>query len=130
MKRVVTFFANRHFVFYILCGGGGAATDFVAYSGLVWAGVYYLYANVASYMLGTGVSFALNRQFNFKKRDKTWHRLLKFYLVALVGFLVSSAVLFLLVDGMMLDKLSAKIITMGVALVVQFTLNKLFTFAK
>ena len=130
MRKFFNFFANRHFAAYVLCGGGGVASDFALYSGLVWGGIYYLHANFLSYMAGTGVSFFLNRQFNFKKRDKTLHRLARFYLVAGVGFFASSMILFLLVDRLMMDSMMAKIITLAVALVVQFTLNKLFTFAK
>jgi Predicted membrane protein len=118
----------RQFVLYAVCGGTGVLTDLLLYSLLVWAGVGYQWANAAGYAAGTLVSFALNRHFTFQTYDNTLHRLGLFLATAFTGYLVSSMLLWLLVSRLDVNVFAAKLLTLAVVLVLQFTLNRTITF--
>lgn len=116
------------FLLYCLCGGIGVATDYTIFHLAVTGGMWYQAANGLSYLAGTLVSFSLNRLFTFKLRDRVLQRLAMFLAVAGVGFLASALLLWALVDLAHLDARLAKLITLPVVVVVQFSLNRRFSF--
>lgn len=120
--------ALLQFVLYALCGGSGVALDFVLFSLLVHAGFWYQFANLAGYVGGTLLSFVLNRAFTFKVFDRPLLRLAVFCGVAFTGYLVSTAMLWWMIEGLLLHPILAKLLTLGVVLVLQFSLNRLITF--
>lgn len=129
LQKLLTLFLQRQFIIYVTIGGMGVLVDFLLYRSLLQQQMFYLTANIISYASGTLISFILNRQYNFKQKEKTLHRLITFYLVAGVGFIISSLLLVLLVDSMHLPPLVAKGATLVVVVVLQFGLNKKLTFA-
>ena len=120
----------RRLVLYAICGGGGVLLDLTSYTLLVTLGVWYQFANVIGYALGTMLSFILNRSITFGVLDAPVRRFMSFASVALVGYAASSVVLWALVEQVHLNALIAKVITLGVVLVTQFTLNTLVTFRR
>jgi len=116
------------FLLYCLCGGIGVATDYTVFHVAVTAGTWYQAANAMSYLAGTLVSFALNRVVTFKVRDRVLQRLGMFLAVAAVGFASSALLLWLLVDLAHLDPKLSKLITLPMVVVVQFSLNRRFSF--
>ena len=88
----------------------------------------YLWANVISTHCGIFCSFLLNRQFNFKVKNKTVIRFLSFYIVGLIGLGISSLLLYLLVDIASLNELVCKLLTIVLVAIIQFILNKFITF--
>ncbi len=118
----------RRFVLYAFCGGIAAAADFSVYAALFAFGLWYQGANIAGYATGTIVSFLLNRAITFQVKDAPLRRLLTFIGVACVGYLSSSSALWFLVERLHVDELIAKILSLVVVVVVQFTLNSLVTF--
>jgi len=119
----------RRLFLYGLCGGSGAALDFAVYAALIhFMGVWYQAANIAGYICGTLLSFVLNRAITFQVMDAPWRRLATFFAVAGVGYLSSSATLWLLVERAHMNELLAKIAALVVVVAVQFTLNSLITF--
>jgi putative flippase GtrA len=118
----------RQFVLYAVCGGSGVCLDLCVYTGLIWLHVNYQLANAAGYLAGTLLSFALNRHFTFQTYDKTMRRLGLFAATALVGYLVSSALLWGLVSVLGWNPLWAKLATLVVVLILQFSLNRAITF--
>lgn len=118
----------RRFALYVLCGGTGFALDFALYSLLIYWGVWYQCANVVGYAVGTMVSFALNRAITFRVMDAPMRRLATFFVVAFVGYVLSSLALFGMVDGLGIHPLIAKILSLVVVVATQFTLNTLITF--
>ena len=120
---------NQLFVKYAIIGASGVALDFLAFYILnVQLHVYYQYANIISVSLGITNNFFWNAFFNFRVTDKMLGRFVKFYLVGLLGLGLSSLLLYLLIDLASLMPLLAKAITMIVVVLVQFTLNKKFSF--
>lgn len=88
----------------------------------------YLYANVIGVHCGTFASFFLNRQFNFKVKDKTLLRFISFYIVGLIGLAISSGLLVVLVEKMKLNELVSKAFTIIAVALIQFILNKYISF--
>lgn len=119
----------RELILYGIIGGFCAGLDFVVYNllGLVMP---YLWANVISVHCGIFTSFFLNRQYNFKVKDKTSQRFKIFYLVGLTGLGVSELLIYILSVRMGMEYRLSKIITIFVAALLQFILNKYITFKK
>jgi putative flippase GtrA len=116
------------FLLYCICGGIGVSTDYVTFYLLVTAGAWYQSANIAGYIAGTLVSFALNRAFTFKMKDKVGRRLATFLLVGAIGYACSAILLWLLVKGAHLDPRLAKVVTLPLVVAVQYSLNRRFSF--
>lgn len=116
------------FVLYALCGGTGVVLDLGLFWLLTGAGVGYQAANLAGYATGTLASFLLNRHFTFQTYDDTWRRMSLFFGTAAVGYAVSALVLWLLVEKQGVDPLAAKVATLFLVLILQFSLNRAVTF--
>lgn len=119
----------RQLVTYMVIGLFSAGIDYLAYSILVDTfGIRYFIANIFSVHCGILSSFILNRQFNFKVKDNPIVRFISFYLVGLLGLVISSGLLILLVEAARLDKSIAKVISIIFVAMIQFVLNKTITF--
>lgn len=118
------------FFLYCLCGGLGVTTDYAVYYSALTFGLWYQGANVLGYLSGTLVSFFLNRKITFGVHDRIAQRLAIFLGVAAVGFSASALMLWLLVDVMTADAKIAKLLTLPVVVVVQFSLNRRITFSE
>lgn len=115
---------------YCLCGGIGVTTDYLIYYTALTFGLWYQAANVLGYLSGTLVSFFLNRKITFGVHDKLAHRLAVFLGVAAIGFAVSALMLWLMVDFMTVDAKIAKLLTLPVVVIIQFSLNRRITFSE
>jgi putative flippase GtrA len=78
--------------------------------------------------LGTLVSFFFNRKITFDAQDKVAQRLTIFLGIAVIGFSISALMLWLMVDVMMLNPKIAKLLTLPVVVIFQFSLNRRITF--
>ena len=122
---------NRQFLFYCLIGGCGTAITCLCYALLVqFAHVHYQWANAVGYAGGTLFSFVLNARFNFRTQDKPLLRLASFTLVAFLGWAAAAAILALLVGHYGLNALFAYPIVILIVLLLQYNLNRLFSFRK
>lgn len=119
---------NRQFILYCLCGGTGVCTDMLVYYFAIQAGMGVQGANALGYMAGTLISFILNRVITFGVRDQAGKRLALFFMVAGLGYLASSCLLWLMVSGIGLDKFLAKALTLPLVVALQFGLNRKITF--
>jgi putative flippase GtrA len=118
----------RAFALYALCGGSGVALDFCLFGLLSLLGVNYQIANACGYLGGTLLSFVLNRRFTFQVYDRAYERLFKFLSVASIGFLTSWTLIVLFVEKLAFPPLAAKGLVLIVVLLLQFTLNAVWTF--
>lgn len=120
----------RAFLLYVAFGGGAVLIDVGSYALLV--GTFQLHALVANTMstaLGVAFSFTTNSILNFKVTDRVAVRFASFVMVAAIGYLVSTVMIAVLVDGLDVHPYAAKGATLPVVLLLQFTLNKKVTFA-
>lgn len=119
----------RELIVYCAIGCTGATLDFVMYALLTnFAGLHYQLANFMSVSFGIVNNFFLNRQFNFKTKDRTLARLCSFYAVGMFGWALSAGLLWLFIEQMTLNTLVAKLGTIVFVTIVQFCLNKFITF--
>jgi putative flippase GtrA len=131
MKETIVKLYNRfrNLILYGLIGGFCAGLDFCVYTVLCHYDVMpYLWANVISIHVGIFTSFILNRQINFKVKNKTALRFMSFYTVGLVGLGISELMLYLMVTVGGWNELVCKLISIVVVALIQFILNKYVTF--
>jgi len=93
-------------------------------------GVNYVVTNVISSTFGVINNFILNSLFTFKVKDKLIRRFVSFYLIALVGMGISSGLLVLMIDGLKMDSMISKMISVLIVAVIQYFLNKKLTFSE
>lgn len=120
----------KTFVLYGIIGGASASLDFMIYSFILYFRPLsnVLLVNAFSVVCGILCSFILNRQFNFKVKDKTVKRFMLFFATGILGLIISSILIYLTVDCWNLNKLFSKIITIGIVSIIQFLINKSITF--
>ena len=93
-------------------------------------GVNYIVSNIISSSLAVIHNFLMNSFFTFKVKDKFLRRFVSFYLIALVGMALSSGFLVVMIDGLKMDSMLAKMVSVLVVAVIQYFLNKRLTFGK
>lgn len=109
----------------------GTTLDFGVYSLLLKSGLLeYQGANLIGYASGTMLSFILNARFNFRVTDRIGQRLVCFFGVALVGLTISAGLLHWLVADCGFNKYLSKLATLFVIMLVQYNLNRWFSFRK
>ena len=120
---------NRQFVTYCIIGLSGVAVDFALYYLFVRILEFeYQTANFFSASAGIANNYCWNRLYNFRVKDRPWARFMQFYIVGLIGLILSALMLYLLIDQASLDELSAKIITLVAVVFFQYNLNKRYSF--
>lgn len=92
-------------------------------------GVNYVVSNFISSTLAVIHNFILNSYFTFKVTNHKRKRFLYFYVVALVGMAISTGLLALMIDVLKLDSMIAKMIAIFIVAILQFFINKKFTFS-
>lgn len=120
----------REFILYGIIGGFSASIDFIVYTLilLAWPQVNVIVANAIGVVCGIATSFVLNRQYNFKVKDRTVRRFMIFFTVGIVGLIISSVMIYYTVDCLGWNKLLAKLMTIFIVSLIQFLLNKTITF--
>lgn len=122
---------KKQFLLYCVIGVSGVTLDFGVYWLLLHSGkLDYQAANATGYASGTLLSFILNARFNFRVTDKIGLRLASFLGVALLGWLASAGLLSVLIGGYDLNKYGAKFAALVLVVLLQYNLNRLFSFRK
>jgi putative flippase GtrA len=125
------FYRYKYFFLYGIIGVVSALLDFVVFNRMVaLTDCSYIVANIVSVHCGVVCSFTLNRQFNFKVKDQPIKRFVTFYIVAMIGLLISSLLLVQFIEKAGLDTKPAKALTILITAVFQFIMNKTITFRK
>jgi putative flippase GtrA len=113
---------------YLSLGGIGATVDSLAFLVLDLVGVSPVIANTISTLLGIGISYVLNSKYTFNQNQYTRLTASKFLAVGLFGLIFSNIALWLMITCFDLYPFTAKIITLPAVALIQFTLNKMWTF--
>ena len=120
---------SRNLILYGIIGCCSSGLDFLIYTLLVSVfGWYYIVSNSLSVIAGITTSFTLNRNYNFKVRDKTKQRFSIFLTVGLCGMMVSNLILWYCIDKMEMNKIVSKLLSIGIVVLFQFLINKYITF--
>ncbi|EJR00831.1 MULTISPECIES: GtrA family protein [Bacillus cereus group] len=88
----------------------------------------YLVANTISYLIGVANSYYWNKNWVFKPNNKGTSMFFKFLTVNLIVLAFNTLCLFVLVDKLTLNASTAQIFAIGVGMVINFVLNKIWTF--
>ncbi len=122
---------SQHIIFikYCIIGASGVALDYLVFY-LLYKGfkVHYQYANIFSVSCGILNNFLLNAFLNFKKKDKLFLRFIQFYTVGLIGMAMNALLLYVFVESFHVNVLAAKGINAFVIAIMQYVLNKTFSF--
>ena len=119
----------RNLILYGIIGSFTSALDFAVFTMLSkYIGIHYIVANCISVLVGISTSFALNRSFNFKVKDKTGKRFIIFLTVGICGLVLSNLILFVGINMLNCDELIIKLASIVLVVGFQFLLNKFVTF--
>ena len=119
----------HHLILYGIIGSFSSGLDFAIYTVLVQVlGVHYIMANCVSVVAGISTSFILNRNYNFKVKDKTGRRFGIFLCVGFTGLLLSNLILYTCINTFALNKIVSKLLSIVLVVFFQFLVNKYFTF--
>ena len=119
----------RNLILYGVIGCCSSTLDFLLYSLFVSVfGWHYILSNCISVLAGITTSFTLNRNYNFKVKDKTRQRFAVFLSIGLCGMMVSNILLYLCIDILHWNKIVSKLLSIILVVIFQFILNKYITF--
>lgn len=119
----------RHLILYGIIGSCSSGLDFLLYTLFVEVfGWHYILSNCISVLSGITTSFTLNRNYNFKIKDKTRQRFAIFLTIGLCGMMVSNLILYLCIDIFNWNKIVSKLLSIVLVVIFQFILNKYITF--
>ena len=119
----------RDLILYGIIGSCSSGLDFLLYTLFVTVfGWHYILSNCISVLGGIITSFTLNRNYNFKVKDKTKRRFSIFLTVGLCGMLLSSLILWVCISQLSMNKILSKLLSIVLVVVVQFLINKYVTF--
>ncbi len=119
----------RSLILYGIIGSFSSGLDFSIYTVLVrLLGIHYVAANCFSVLCGISTSFVLNRNYNFKVKDKTKQRFTIFLTVGLCGMLLSNMILWLCIEELHFKEIISKLLSIVLVVFFQFLLNKYLTF--
>ena len=85
-------------------------------------------ANIIGYIAGLTNSFIWNRKWTFQSNLKTKETVFKFILTFVIAYLLQLGVLFLLLNRLSIDAYWCHLIAIAVYTIVNFVLNKFYTF--
>ena len=118
----------KNLVKYIFIGSLGVSCDFLLYSLLISINLNYIFSNCLGYFFGTLISFSLNRLYNFKVFDNTLKRFTLFFGAAFAGLLLSSFILYFLIEINQINAIIAKLFVIPVIVLLQYSINSKVTF--
>jgi putative flippase GtrA len=119
---------HRNFILYGVIGCVTTAIDVGIFTLLAHWNMHELLANTISYQVAMVASFFLNREFNFKIKDKVWQRFLSFFIVNLIGYAFSQLLVFLFITKFGMPDIIGKLLATILAAVCQFLFIKHLTF--
>jgi putative flippase GtrA len=97
---------------------------------LLSVGVNYLLANIISYGLGVINSYYWNKNWVFEATSGQKNLFLKFVVVNLITLLINTLSLYLLVNYLGIHPIIGQFISTGIGMVINYLLNKRWTFNK
>lgn len=131
MKSLFVRLLNSSFIKYALVGVVGLVVDMgLFYFFHEMLNINYILSNIMSSSLAVVNNFILNSIFTFKVKDKLLYRFVSFFSIALAGMALSSAMLVVLIDGLQLNSMVSKAISVFVVALIQYYVNKKLTFSE
>ena len=118
---------NRTLKLYFAIGIGAFILDFTIFNILFYyLDTIILYSNFFGYISGLFFSFTLNRNLNFKKKDKTIKRFVSFGVISFLGLILGTMLIYLF--SLLFYTWISKIISGFVVFIFQYLMNRNLTF--
>jgi len=114
-----------------LVGASGYVVNIAVFSALLAVGMHYRGAATGAWIVAVLNNFWWNRHWTFAAGEgHAGFQALRFFVVSFVAFLVSLAILTLLVETTSIPKVPAQLIAVTAATPLNFLGNKLWSFAR
>lgn len=88
-----------------------------------------IYASALGFVVGATINYFLNYRYTFRSTKNHPETLVKFMLVAILGFLINAGIMYLGTEMTAINYLIVQIASTAVVLVNNFVFNKLWTFS-
>jgi putative flippase GtrA len=119
----------KQFVSFTAVGAVGTAAHYSALIALVqFMHVSPVPSSGVGFVIGALVNYALNYRLTFRSKKLHRESMPKFFLVAMVGLVLNTAVMVFLVEILRLHYLVSQVLATGGVLVWNFTANRYWTF--
>ncbi|QAA34683.1 GtrA family protein [Clostridium manihotivorum] len=118
------------FIRFGIVGGMNTLLTFVCFWIFSKLGIGYTTAYVTSYLIGVVNSYFFNSRWVFKVDSKKGSRGVKFLVINLVILAINTCLMMIFVDKVGLNKYIALIIVTGVCMVLNYFLNRMWTFSE
>ncbi|NUC15822.1 GtrA family protein [Bacillus mycoides] len=118
------------FLKFGLVGIANTLITIISYVILVKLGMNYLVANTLSYSIGVANSYYWNKNWVFQSNGKDSSIFIKFLTVNLIVFAFNTLSLFILVTKFSINEFIAQIFAIGIGMMINFFLNKMWTFSQ
>lgn len=120
---------RKQFLRFSLIGVLNTAVDYAIFSAVSLFSQNIYLAQTCGYAAGVFNSYTLNRKWTFDTQKKFFSpELVRFIMVNLISYAASLGALWLLADVWGLNKYFAKILLVGVTLVINYVLNRIWVF--
>ena len=125
---------NKHteVINYIIAGGFTTVvsiSSFILFSRAL--GMFYIYANILSWVVAVLFAYFAYRWFVFKSKDqKKFKQFIRFVEARIFSLIVDTALMFALVDFLDLDDVLSKIIVQFIVMTINYLISKFFVFKK
>ena len=111
-----------------LVGLSNTAVGFGVYYVLFFCGMNYLIANVVSWLVSVFNAFYWNNKYVFQSRSGWWKTLFRTYISYGASLLVSTILMYVLVEFLQVSPLIAPVVCLLVTVPLNFLLNKFWAF--
>ena len=111
-----------------LVGVSNTAVGFGVYYLLYYCGVYYLIANILSWLISVFNAFYWNNKYVFKSGSSWWKTLLRTYISYGASLIISTLMMYVLVEFLCVSPVIAPIICLLITIPLNFFLNKFWAF--
>lgn len=113
-----------------IVGFSNTLISLATYYLLVYLGVHYIIANTAGFLLSVCNAFYWNSKYVFKDSEEVkWKAFIKVFMSYGGSFLLSTLIIFILVDLLSISQWIAPILRLIVTVPLNFVVNKLWAFA-
>lgn len=118
------------FTRYSMVGGLCALIDYVIFFiGFKIIGLNYLYALAASLLISGTTGFILHKHFTFRNKSNQYiKQISKYILVVITSIILNFTIMYVLVDIILVYPLIARIETIFLVWLLNFTMHNFFTF--
>ena len=116
------------FIKFGLVGVSNTIVGFSVYYLLYYCGVHYLISNILSWLISVFNAFYWNNKYVFQAGNNWWQTLFRTYISYGASLLVSTLLMYVLVDFIHVSPVIAPIICLLITIPLNFVLNKFWAF--